>query len=51
MIRKHPLIVATILLFSTSGVRAQEGSAPSSRDAAYWVDYWSRPPVNVFGPE
>ena len=44
--------VATIVLFISTGIFAQTGSAvESSQDVAYWVGFWSRPPVFLFGPE
>jgi len=36
--------LAVALLLSLTGVGV-------AQDASYWVDYWSRPPVNLFGPE
>src|SRR5215469_9088497 len=41
----------SILVFASTGVFAQTGTAGSSPNVAYWVDYWSRPHVNLFGAE
>ncbi|HXY52746.1 MAG TPA: OmpA family protein [Terriglobales bacterium] len=51
---KHTLQISFILiclLFASTGMFAQEGPTGSSPNVAYWVDYWSRPPVNLFGPD
>jgi len=47
---RYIIIIATMVLLSTI-VFAQSGSAGTSTDAAYWVDYWSRPRVILFGPD
>ena len=44
------VFVAAIMLFVSTGVFAQS-QEESSQDIAYWVDFWSRPPVFVFGPQ
>jgi peptidoglycan-associated lipoprotein len=44
------VFVAAIVLFMSTGVFAQSAEE-SSQDIAYWVDFWSRPPVFVFGPQ
>jgi outer membrane protein OmpA-like peptidoglycan-associated protein len=43
-------LVALILLSSSTRIIAQAGSA-GSLDKSYWVDYWSRPPLIMFGPD
>jgi outer membrane protein OmpA-like peptidoglycan-associated protein len=49
------LVVITVLLLSTSEILAQqatpEASTPSeSAYIAYWVAYWAKPKVVLFGP-
>jgi len=40
----------TLVLFASIGIFAQTGSTrESSQDVAYWVEFWSRPPVLLFG--
>jgi peptidoglycan-associated lipoprotein len=49
---RHIVFIVTVVLFTSSGVFAQTESArESSPDVAYWVDFWSRPPVFLFGPQ
>ena len=51
MIRRIVFIV-TVVLLTSSGIFAQTGSSrESSQAVAYWVDFWSRPPVFLFGPQ
>jgi outer membrane protein OmpA-like peptidoglycan-associated protein len=51
MIRRFVFIV-TVVLFTSTGTFAQtESPRESSQDVAYWVDFWSRPPVFLFGPQ
>ena len=45
------VVIATVVLFSSTGVFAQAGSASSTSDVGFWVDHWSRPPVILFGEE
>jgi outer membrane protein OmpA-like peptidoglycan-associated protein len=45
------LIVATMFLLASPGIFAQQASANSSDDVGYWVAYWGRPRVALFGPE
>jgi hypothetical protein len=42
--------LATLLLFTSIAASAQEGASSASSDA-FWVDYWARPKVILFGPE
>jgi outer membrane protein OmpA-like peptidoglycan-associated protein len=42
MNRPVPLVITLLLSLTCIGV---------AQDVPYWVDYWSRPPVNLFGPE
>lgn len=42
-------LIAAIVLLTSTPIFAQAGSEMSSSDAAYWVNYWSRPPVPLFG--
>ena len=44
-------IVATMLLFTSRGIFAQQGTAQSSAGDAFWVAYWAQPRVVLFGPE
>lgn len=44
------LAALAMILLTAVNVLAQEGSAPSW-DVTYWVDYWSRPSVNLFGSD
>jgi hypothetical protein len=44
-------IVASMFLLSSQTIFAQQGSADSSADIAFWVDHWSRPKLALFGPE
>jgi outer membrane protein OmpA-like peptidoglycan-associated protein len=51
MIRRIVFIV-TAMLFTSTGIFAQTESArESGPDVAYWVAFWSRPPVFLFGPQ
>jgi len=45
------LHILTSILFAGTALLAQTGSESSLTDVAYWVDYWSKPPVMLFGPE
>lgn len=44
------ILAGLILLGSSNQIFAQSGSA-RSLDSSYWVDYWSRPPLAIFGPD
>ena len=39
------------VLFFPGTALAQEGNTSTSQDVAFWVDYWARPKVILFGPE
>jgi hypothetical protein len=41
----------TLLVLTSTGTFAQQGAPESSADAAFWVVYWGRPSVDLFGPE
>src|SRR3977135_1537864 len=43
--------VITVLLLSNTGILAQQDSSESSADVAFWVAYWGRPRVVLFGAE
>jgi outer membrane protein OmpA-like peptidoglycan-associated protein len=45
------LALITMLLLSSTGIFAQEGASESPADVAFWVSYWGRPRVVLFGPE
>jgi outer membrane protein OmpA-like peptidoglycan-associated protein len=45
------VIVITLLFFASIDVFAQQGSAEASTDVAFWVAYWGKPRVILFGPE
>ena len=42
--------LVTVLFFAGTAL-AQEGNTSTSQDVAFWVDYWARPKVILFGPE
>jgi hypothetical protein len=44
------LVAVTILLLSNIPVFAK-GPSGASADDAYWVDYWAKPRVVLYGPE
>jgi outer membrane protein OmpA-like peptidoglycan-associated protein len=43
--------VLAILLFTATGVFAQQEAQESSADVAFWVGHWAQPRVVLFGPE
>ncbi len=43
--------VITVLLMTSTGIFAQQDATESSADVAFWVSYWARPRVVLFGPE
>jgi hypothetical protein len=43
-------VIAMLLLTSTAIFAQQRASEPSA-DVAFWVAYWGRPRVVLFGPE
>ena len=43
--------VITTLLLTSTGLFAQQDFSESSADVAFWVAYWARPKVALFGPE
>jgi len=45
------VVASIVLLFAGSAAFAQETSTNSLTDTAYWVNYWSHPPVALFGPD
>jgi len=44
-------VVITMLLLTSTGIFAQRGFSESSADVAFWVAYWGRPRVVLFGTE
>lgn len=49
--RRHVFLISAIVLLTSPVICAQTEPGGPNRDAAFWVDHWSRPPVIVFGPE
>lgn len=41
----------TMLLLTSTGMFAQQDASESSGDVAFWVAYWERPRVVLFGPD
>src|SRR5580765_134178 len=41
----------TMLLLTSAGTFAQQDVLESPADVAFWVAYWARPRVVLFGPE
>jgi hypothetical protein len=50
---KYRLILAliTALLMTSTGMFAQQDFLEPPADVAFWVSYWARPKVVMFGPE
>ncbi|NYF51982.1 OmpA family protein [Tunturiibacter gelidoferens] len=44
-------VSVTMLLLTSIAVFAQRGTLGSSADVAFWVDYWGKPRVALYGPE
>ncbi len=44
-------VLITMLLFPSIEIFAQQGTSEASTDVDFWVAYWSRPRVVLFGPE
>jgi hypothetical protein len=47
----HLSLIAALLLLVSPGVFAQQGAPEPSADVAFWVAYWGRPEVIMFGPD
>jgi outer membrane protein OmpA-like peptidoglycan-associated protein len=46
------VLVAVTMFFSTSiAVFAQKGTAGASSEDAFWIDYWGKPRLVLYGPE
>jgi peptidoglycan-associated lipoprotein len=45
------ILVAVTVLLMTSIPLLAEGPSAASSDDAFWVDYWAKPRVALFGPE
>jgi hypothetical protein len=44
-------VVITMLLLTSIEIFAQQGTSEASADVAFWVAYWAKPRVVLFGPE
>ena len=43
--------VSTMLLLTSAWTVAQQDAPPRSEDVAFWVAYWARPRVVMYGPD
>jgi outer membrane protein OmpA-like peptidoglycan-associated protein len=48
---KYRLALIVVTLLTSTEIFAQQGFPESSADVAFWVAYWGRPRVVLFGPE
>jgi outer membrane protein OmpA-like peptidoglycan-associated protein len=48
---KCPIALIVLTLLTSTGAFAQQGASESSADVAFWVAYWERPRVVLFGPD
>lgn len=48
---RRVLAAVTMLLLTSIPLFAKNGSSGASTNDAYWVDYWGKPRVVLFGPE
>ena len=45
------LVAVTMLLFTGLPLFAKKAPSVAPVDEAFWVDYWGKPQVNLFGPD
>lgn len=45
------IVIPTLVWLAGAAAFAQIGTIEPQTDVAYWVNYWSRPPLILFGPE
>src|ERR1700751_2945555 len=45
------LVAVTMLLLTSIPLFAKKDPSGASADVAYWVDYWAKPRVVLYGPE
>lgn len=45
------VVVITMLLLTSIEIFAQQGTSEASTDVAFWVDYWAKPRLILFGPK
>ncbi len=48
---RNVIVISTIVLFASTLIFAQREPLEPRTDVPFWVDHWSRPPVNVYGPQ
>jgi outer membrane protein OmpA-like peptidoglycan-associated protein len=48
---RHVFLISAIVLLTSPAIFAQTDANGPTRDVAFWVDHWSKPPVIVFGPD
>jgi outer membrane protein OmpA-like peptidoglycan-associated protein len=48
---KYRVTLIVVTLLTSTEIFAQQGFSESSADVAFWVAYWGRPRVVLFGPE
>jgi outer membrane protein OmpA-like peptidoglycan-associated protein len=45
------IVIPTLVWLAGAAAFAQIGTIEPQTDVAYWANYWSRPPLILFGPE
>ena len=45
------LVAVTMLLLTSIPLFAKKDPSGASADVAYWIDYWGKPRVVLYGPE
>jgi outer membrane protein OmpA-like peptidoglycan-associated protein len=48
---RHEVFLGVVFLCVSCSLFAQDASVSTTPDTAFWVAYWSRPPVALFGPQ
>ncbi|MGC1872283.1 MAG: OmpA family protein [Acidobacteriaceae bacterium] len=51
MKRRIVLVAVTMFLLASIPLFAKNGSSDTSADYSFWVDYWAKPKVDLFGPQ